>query len=171
MFPYTVDPAHRDGHIGTAGLSSTSVQGGPGPSIEIDFHLAGTVHINNKDVPIEQAGRVTVSSDEWGGFFSGYSRPDNCYVTYQLSDSSPQTRANEVLQLQSPNNVNLVFATDGEKLGMNATVNNDVVKQIAGYALKGIFFAHEQAVGWVFGATGVKAAILAGVGIVQAAKS
>ena len=143
---------HRDGYIGTAYLSSQSIfDTGPGPEIYLTFKLSGTITVNNKTVDLSDTeGKITISTTDW----STIARPDYCNVTYQIQQQSPRNLANSVPNGQSPPDVAFVFAAnaDESKVGANAAVDKDVTKTLIEYALKGIFWGHEKAVGWVIGA-------------------
>lgn len=151
MLPFEVTKEYRDGYIGTAYLSSLSVfDTGPGPEIYLRFQLQGTTLVDGQEIDLSNTrGFITVSSTEW----STTSRPDYCNVTYQVMDLSPRNLGNSVPTLQSPKDVSFVLGASAKdsQVGINASVDPDAIKDLIGYALKGIFTAHEKAAGWVIG--------------------
>ena len=92
---------------------------------------------------------ITVSTDDWGS----WARPDFAIVSYYLPGVPAKTLLNKVPAWQSPKDVSFVVAVSPKKrvVGMNASVEPNVVKDLVGWALKGVFFVHEKAVGWVVG--------------------
>ena len=68
-------------------------------------------------------------------------------------DQSPRNLTNPLPALQSPKEVSLVMCASPkeDKVGINGTIDPNVTKDLIGYALKGIFYAHEKAAGWVIG--------------------
>ena len=151
MLPFEITKDWRDGYLGTAYLSSTSVfDTGAGPEIYLRFKLQGTTSVNGQNMDLSNThGFVTISSTEWGLS----SRPDYCNVTYQVMDQPPRNLANMLPALQSPKDVSFVVGADPkeDKIGVNATIDSNVTKELIEYALKGIFYAHEKAAGWVIG--------------------
>ncbi|MCJ1401217.1 hypothetical protein MMC11_004429 [Xylographa trunciseda] len=150
--PMEITKDYRDGYIGTAYLSSQSVfDTGRGPEIYLNFKLSGTTTVNDKPVDLSNTeGKITISTTDW----SLASRPDYCNVTYQIQQQSPRNLSNSVPVGQSPRDVAFVFGAnaDESKVGVNVAVDDDVTKTLIEYALKGIFWGHEKAVGWVIGA-------------------
>ena len=140
----------KDGMIGTVYLASTSVfDHGAGPEVYLHFKLQGTASISGHNMDLSGAkGFITVSSTEWG-----VSRPDYCNVTYQIMGLPPRNVSNPLPVLQSPKDVSFIFAANpnDNQVGVNASIDPDAIKDMIGYALKGIFFAHEKAAGWVIG--------------------
>lgn len=143
---------YRDGYIGTAYLSSQSVlDTGSGPEIYLKFKLSGTTTVNEKSIDLGSTeGFITISTTDWGSF----ARPDYCNVTYQVQRQSPRNLSNAVPAGQSPRDAAFVFAANADegKVGVNVAVDDDVTKTLIEYALKGVFWGHEKAVGWVIGA-------------------
>jgi hypothetical protein len=150
--PVEVTKHSRDGWLGTSRLSSLSVSDtGAGPEIYLRFQLQGSTSVGGQPVDLSSTrGFITVSSTEWGWL----ARPDYCNVTYQVQDAQPRNQPVEVPVGQSPKDVSLVMAASPSegKVGINASVDPDAVKDMIGYALQGIFKAHEKAAGWVIGA-------------------
>ena len=74
-------------------------------------------------------------------------------MSYYLPGVPAKTLLNKVPALQSPKDVSFVVGVDPKRkvVGINAGVEANVVKDLVGWALKGIFFVHEKAVGWVVG--------------------
>lgn len=93
---------------------------------------------------------ITVSSDEWGRT----ARPNYSVVSYYLPGVPAKSLLNSLPVLQSPKDVSFVVAASPQekKVGINASVDSNAIKDLIGYALQGIFAAHEKAVGWVIGA-------------------
>ena len=93
-------------------------------------------------------GVITVSSTEWG-----VSRPDYCNISYQVMELPPHKLANPLPALQAPKDVSFIFAANpnDHQVGVNASVDPDAIKDLIEHALKGIFFAHDKAAGWVIG--------------------
>lgn len=151
MLPIEVTKERNDGYIGTAGLTSLSVfDTGAGPEIYLRFQLVGTTSVDGQTIDLSGTrGFITIGTTEWGTF----SRPDYCNVTYQLMDLSPRNLGNSTPLLQSPKDVSFVLGANAKdrQVGINASVDSNVVKDLIGYALKGIFTAHEKAAGWVVG--------------------
>lgn len=152
IFPIPVNTTYRNGYIGLAHLSSTSHRdSGLGPEIYIEFNLTGTATLSGQP-PLRVKGReafITVSTDDWGS----WARPDFAIVSYYLPGVPAKTLLNKVPAWQTPKDVSFVVAVNPKKrvVGMNASVEPNVVKDLVGWALKGVFFAHEKAVGWVVG--------------------
>lgn len=124
---------------------------GAGPEIYLRFQLQGTATIDGGTIDLSSMhGFITISTTDWGYL----ERPDYSNVTYQLADQSPRNLGVEVLSMQSPKDASLIVGVNAKekKVGVNASVDEDVVKDLIGWALKGIFKAHEKAAGWVIGA-------------------
>jgi len=143
---------YRDGYIGSAYLSSQSIfDTGHGPEIYIKYSLSGSTTVNGQTVDLSHvSGQITVSTTDW----SVGPRPDYCNVTYQIQNQQVRNLSNEVPTGQSPKDVNFVFGANAQEnqVGVNVTVDENVTKDLIDYALKGIFKAHEKAIGWVIGA-------------------
>ncbi|KAF5334131.1 hypothetical protein D9758_018619 [Tetrapyrgos nigripes] len=149
-FPVEVLPDYRGGYIGQAYLSSKSIfDTGSGPEIYIHFKLEGVATVEGQTTEVNTTGFITVSTSDWGA-----TRPDYCNTSYYLQNLPPRNLSNEVPALQSPKDVSFVIGVDpkAKQVGINASVDENVVKDLIGYALKGIFMAHEKAAGWVIGA-------------------
>lgn len=150
-----VTQEYSDGYIGTAGLTSLSVfDTGAGPEIYLRFQLEGTTTSSSVEGTTNinlsgTQGFITLATTEWGYA----SRPDYCNVTYQLMDLAPRNLANQTPLMQSPKDVSFVLGANARdrQVGINASVDPDVTKDLIGYALQGIFTAHEKAAGWVVG--------------------
>lgn len=93
-------------------------------------------------------GRLTVSTTDWGWI----ERPDYVNVAYQIQNSNIQSIAIEVQSGQSPKDVSLAFAIDGEKIGLAASIDPNLTKDLINIALLGISWAHEKALSWAWGA-------------------
>ena len=151
MLPFEITKEWGDGYIGTAYLCSSSVlETGAGPEIYLRFQLQGTTSVDGQDIDLSNThGYITISSTEW----SIPSRPDYCNVTYQVMDLPPHNLGNPIPVLQSPKDVSFVLGANAKdhQVGINASVDPDTIKDLIGYALEGIFTAHEKAAGWVIG--------------------
>ncbi|KAF2130137.1 hypothetical protein P153DRAFT_431179 [Dothidotthia symphoricarpi CBS 119687] len=152
MFPMEATSYVHNGYIGSAYLSSQSLfDTGHGPEIYIKYSLSGSTTVNGQTVDLSHVtGQITVSTTDW----SLVSRPDYCNVTYQVQNQQVHNLSNAVQAGQSPKDVSFVFGVNPleKQVGVNVAVDEDVTKDLIDYALKGIFKAHEKAVGWVVGA-------------------
>lgn len=165
MFPFTVSQNENDGRIGEVGLSTLNVtDSGEGPSARIEFTFTGAVPIAGQLCPVDQKGQITVSTTEWGsvwGIFTlkPYARPDKTIISYNVAGSGIGTKSNGNDNLQSPRGIELmaIVKPNTAEFGLNAEVMSDGWKTAFDYALKGIFWGHEAAIGWVFGAVGLTA--------------
>ena len=68
-------------------------------------------------------------------------------------DPSPRNLGISTPLLQSPKDVSFVLGANAKdrQVGINARVGSNVVEDLIGYALKGIFTAHEKAADWIVG--------------------
>ncbi len=164
MLPFEISPSHNDGLIGTVGLTSLAMlDSGAGPSVVLDIEFSAAEKPNASPAVCAKAS-ITVSSDDWGSWtgiwkFQPWARPDNTIVSYSLTvagSTTKQETRNKNLQLQSPNDVDVLVAVNAEtnQLGMYVSVNSDRWKTAFDWALSGIFWGHKEAVGWVFGELG-----------------
>ena len=146
-----VSSDYRDGYMGIAYLSSQSVMdSGAGPEIYLKFQLSGTSTINGKAVDFSNTkGSITVSSTDWGR----WERPDYCNVSYSVQGGQPRNVPSKLAMKVEPKYIGFVVAANPgeETVGMNASQEEDVVKDMAVLALQGIMMAHEKAIGWVVG--------------------
>ena len=113
--------------------------------------MSGTTTVDGQSMDLSGTkGFITVGSTDWGKL----ARPDYCNVTYQIMDHSPLNFSNAIPSLQSPTDVNFVLGANPKEhqVAINASTDTDVTKVLIGYALQGIFKAHEKAIGWVIGA-------------------
>lgn len=132
---------------------------GPGPSVDIEFTFTGAVQVGDKHCPVDQKGQITVSTTDWGTFWGGivkfapYARPDTTFIAYSIAGSGIETKSNKNDDLQSPRGILIVadldISTSTVQFAMNAEIIPDTTKTAIDYALKGIFYGHKKAIGWV----------------------
>ena len=72
---------------------------------------------------------------------------------YQILSLPPRNLPNPIPVLQAPKDVTFVFGANPkqDQVGVDATIDPDATKDLIAWALKGIFFTHEKAAGWVVG--------------------
>ncbi|KAG6844872.1 hypothetical protein H0H87_002817 [Tephrocybe sp. NHM501043] len=96
-------------------------------------------------------GRLIVETTWWGLI----QRPDYVSVLYQVGAETPLRIESKVAAtiISQPKDALFIVGVnkEDEKIAINATQDTDVSNTIASAALKGIFYIHEKAFGWVFG--------------------
>ena len=174
MFPYEVGPNINGGRLGEVGLTTLSVfDSGEGPAAVIEFELSAKPQKETDTAtPIVVAkGVINISTGLWGSWkdiwkFKPFARPDDTIISYSIHDTTGKLIGtknlppNKNMQLQSPNDVDIAVAVDGNdgSIGFACTINNDNWKTAFDFALTGIFFAHKEAIGWVGGQVGLTVA-------------
>lgn len=102
------------------------------------------------DVPVRK-GRFIVETSRWGLI----QRPDYVYVLYQVGDATPLRVSSTVAAtiISMPKDALFVIGINAatQQVGINGVQQVDVANTLASYLIKGIFFVHEKAFGWVFG--------------------
>jgi hypothetical protein len=102
------------------------------------------------DVPARK-GRFIVETTPWGLI----QRPDYVSVLYQVGDATPLrvTSAVAATIISMPKDALFLLGINAEtqKIGINGVQEVNVANTLASYLMKGIFYIHEKAFGWVFG--------------------
>lgn len=153
-FPCTIDPNVVDGQIGwvkfhpASGLFNSR---GPGGNVTITFKIQGTMkHSGGSPVKVDKIGSINVSAADWGFI----ERPDTTFVSYNWLNEASKTLPIEVPVGTDPGTAVFVFAGDkanDKAIGMNVTQHKDTINTLIDGTLSGTFWAHGEAVGWVFG--------------------
>ena len=147
QLPLTVDVNKNEGKIGEFWLACESTfQSGPGPKFEVKFLIEGTAP---NGVSSSRSGWLTISTDDWGTL----GRPDRGIIAFVFDGS-----AAEVLDFPTPTltylddcNIVVQWLEKENAVGMSITSDKTFVKQMAEYAIGGIFKAHEKAASWAVG--------------------
>ncbi|KAI9709004.1 MAG: hypothetical protein M1812_007817 [Candelaria pacifica] len=145
--PFTLDTTTSAGKIGDFYLACNSTfQSGPGPSYEIRFRIDGTSPTN---VSSSRTGFLTLSTTSWGTF----QRPDNGLVSFVFDGSASHVLSFPTPTLTYLDDVNIVveWLPKENALGLTVTSDKTFTKQLAEYAIGGIFKAHEKAASWAIG--------------------
>ncbi len=121
-----------------------------GPKAEIYYRLHRTANIQDQSIEVDQKGYIYISTTEWGKI----KHPDYCNVTYQIEDYNSINLSNSVLPTIAtyPDDTQFVFVINAEKKEARVnvtTADKDFLDKLIDYAIRGIFWVNEQAVGWV----------------------
>ncbi|KAG9119911.1 hypothetical protein FRC07_004837 [Ceratobasidium sp. 392] len=125
------------------------------PDIKKDMDLPFTKGMfqptDPSDIGDSKICRLIVETTDWGLI----ERPDYVYVWYQVHNETPQRMfyklSSAILDMPPPALIVIAANERENKLGISGTYASDVANQLASYAVKGIFWAHEKAFNWVFG--------------------
>ena len=98
-----------------------------------------------------RTGRFIVETTQWGLI----QRPDYAAVVYQVGSATPLRVVSKIAAtiIDQPYDALFVIGlnTNDQTIGINATQEKAVADTLVSYAIAGIFYAHEKAIGWVFG--------------------
>ncbi|KAL1644337.1 hypothetical protein SLS61_008844 [Didymella pomorum] len=159
VFPFEVSPAISGGRVGEVGLTSLSVfDSGVGPTACIAFILSGEILINGKKTLVGQKGTINISTNEWGGFWSLYGNADKIFLAYNLVDSIPFNCLVDIPVSGHTKELITAIGLDkdqpGDRLGIKVVPEENFAFDAANFLLGGVYYAHEAAYGWAFGAIG-----------------
>ncbi|KAJ1544838.1 hypothetical protein HK405_008365 [Cladochytrium tenue] len=146
-----VSADYRDGYMGTAYLSSQSLSdSGPGPEIYLKFALVGTYSVGGKTIDFSSTkGAITISTTDWGK----WERPDYCNVSFSVQGGQPRNVSSKLEVKVDPKYISFVFSASPEDgtVEIHASQDEDFIKNLIIFALKGIKMVHETAISRVAG--------------------
>ncbi len=98
-----------------------------------------------------RSGRFIVETTKWGLI----QRPDYVAVVYQVGSATPLRVVSKVAAtiIDQPDDALFVIGVNSntQEIGINGVQDKAVSDTLVSYLIKGIFYVHEKAFGWVFG--------------------
>ncbi|XPS98735.1 hypothetical protein M3J09_007930 [Ascochyta lentis] len=157
VFPFEVSPTISHGRMGEVGLTSLSnFDSGVGPTACIDFMLSGEILVHGNKTQVGQKGTILISTSEWGGWRSLWGNASTIMLAYNLVGSEGINH-----QVEIPNSghtkellMELGLDEQGDRLAMKVETEKNLAFDVANRLLGGVYYVHEAAYGWAFGAVG-----------------